>query len=96
MSGVRNVILLLSLLLLFVNPCVPQQSQRDNPLELTDKQENVKGTHDTALNTQANIKRENEEETGTKEEIVRFGSTVIHFWRRIHRLYLAVAFFFSS
>lgn len=81
MSGVRNVILLSSLLLLFLNPCVPQRSGRENPSELTDRHENVKDNHGAAENTQADIKHGIGEEIGTKEEIVRFGSTVIHFWR---------------
>lgn len=93
MSGVRSVILLLSLLLLFLNPCVPKRSKRENPSDLTHRHENVKENHDTAEKTQTDIKRENEDGIVTKEEIVRFGSAVICYWRRIHPLDLAVALF---
>lgn len=96
MSGVRISILLLSLLLLFLNPCVPQRSESENLSDLTDRRENVKENHDTAENTQADVKRDNEEGIGTKEEIVRFGSTVFHYWRLIHPLHLAVALFLAS
>lgn len=79
MSGVRNVILPLSLVLLFLNPCVQLRSERENPSDLTDRHENVKDNHDTAENTQVNLKRGSEEGVVAKEEIVRFGSTVIYF-----------------
>ncbi|XP_075884646.1 sodium/hydrogen exchanger 8 [Nelusetta ayraudi] len=68
MSGVRNVILLLSLLLLFLNPCVPQRSERENLSDLTGRHEHVKENHETAENTQVDLKRENED--GPKEETV--------------------------
>lgn len=77
MSGVRNVILLLSLLLLFLNPCVPQRSERENPSDLTGRHEHVKENHETAENTQVDLKRENED--GPKEETVRFGTTILHY-----------------
>lgn len=76
MSGVRNVIVLLSLLL-FLNPCVPQRSERENPSDLTGRHENVNENHETAENTQIDLKRENED--GPKEEAVRFGTTILHY-----------------
>lgn len=74
MSCVRNVVLLLSILLLCLNLCLPQRSERENPSELTDRHENVKENQDTAEKSQADKKRGNEEGIGAKAELVRFGS----------------------
>lgn len=96
MSGVRNVILLLSLLLLFLNPCVPQRSERENTSDLTGKHDNVKETHETAENTQVELKRENEDGPSTKEETVRFATTIIYYWKQVLPLYRAIASYLAS
>lgn len=96
MSGVRNVILLLSLLLLFLYPCVPQRSGREKPSDLTGRHENVKENHETAEKAPVDSKRPSEDGLATKEETVRFGTTVISYWRRVYPLYLAIALLLAS
>lgn len=79
MSAVKNVIFALSFLLLFLNPCVPQRTERENSLDPTGRHGNVNENHGIAENTHADIKRENEGGLASKEETVRFGTADILF-----------------
>lgn len=87
MTGVSHVVLLLSLLLLFLNPCVPQRAVRDKSLDLRERDDgDVKHTNETPVEkTQTDIKQENGADVGSHEVTkqkdgpsVRFEPTVIH------------------
>lgn len=85
MTGVRHAVLLLSLLLLFLNPCVPQQAVRGKSLDLRERDDDVKHTQTPVEKTQTDMKQGHEAEVGSHEVTkqkdgpsVRFEPTVIH------------------
>lgn len=87
MTGVSHVVLLLSLLLLFLNPCVPQRAVREKSLDLRERDDgDVKHTNETPVEkTQTDRKQEREAEVGSHEvpkpkegPSVRFEPTVFH------------------
>lgn len=69
MTGVSHTVLLLSLLLLIVNPCVPERTERENSLDLHERDDegDVNHTDDTpAENQQTLIKHEQEDGSNEK------------------------------
>lgn len=71
MSGVRLTFLLLSLLLLIVNPCVPEPTEKENSLKLHDRggEGDVTPEDETpAENHQISINHEQADGLGSNEE----------------------------
>ncbi|KAA8590954.1 hypothetical protein FQN60_001897 [Etheostoma spectabile] len=62
MQGVNRKVVLLSFLLLFVNPCVPQQPERENSLDLHEKDDDgVDVDHAQVENQQTLVKNKKED-----------------------------------
>lgn len=87
MTGVSHVVLLLSVLLLFLNPCMPQRTVSEKSLDLRERNDgHVKHINETPVEkTKTDIKQEHEAEVGSHEVTkqkdgpsVRFEPTVIH------------------
>lgn len=87
MTGVSHVVLLLSLLMLFLNPCVPKRAVREKSLDPRERDDrDVKHTNETPVEkTQTDLKQEHEAEVVSHEVTkqkdgpsVRFDPIVIH------------------
>lgn len=71
MPGIRYTFLLLSLLLLIVNPCVPEPTERENSLDLHGRGDEKDVTPEDELpaeNHQISINHEQANGLGSKEE----------------------------
>ncbi|KAM9351423.1 sodium/hydrogen exchanger 8 [Symphorus nematophorus] len=69
MRGVSPKVLLLSFLLLFVNPCVPERAERDNSLDLRERDDGgVVNQNTQAENQQTSIKHETEDGLSSNQD----------------------------
>lgn len=78
MTGVSHTVLLLFLLLLIVNPCVPERAERENSLDLHERNDEGDVTHtdDTSAENQQTVIKHEQEDGSNEETKQREGPSV--------------------
>ena len=62
MHGVNHKVVLLSFLLLFVNPCTPEQAERENSLDLHERDDDGGDVHHAQVENQQTLVTNNKED----------------------------------